>query len=529
MTNSPAFTEFGFDPRIVTSVARLGFEQATPIQAATFGPLLEGHDVIGRARTGSGKTAAFGLPLLSRLADGKPGTRAIILCPTRELALQVTDAMRDYARDVSGLRIATIYGGTPYPPQIKALKSGVSIVVGTPGRVLDHMQRKTLKLDSIEWLVLDEADEMLRMGFIDDVKVVLDAIPDERQIALFSATMPPTIQQVAKQYLSNPQVIQVEKASLTVDHIKQFSILVPQRHKTEALARVLDGLVTGPTLVFARTRAGCAETADTLAKMGLAVDALHGDLSQGARERVLDRFRARGLEIVIATDVAARGLDVDHITHVINYDIPTEIETYVHRIGRTGRAGREGTAVSFVTPRERQRFARLQRTLKASIDYTLVPSDLAIARHQQGRLRRAIGSCLTQDLDNAQAWVNDFLAETGLPASEVAAAAIQLLAEERNIPLTSLPEEPVARQRPKNEASQSSGEEPEREPRKKPRKKPRLGSGAGKRAGKKGAGKRKPGKGAAKAGKSAKPKRAGKKKDARKPRKKAVNKPTPQP
>ena len=377
------FAGFGLDPRLVRAVERLGFETPTPIQREAMPPMLEGRDMIGRARTGSGKTAAFGLPLLDRLKDGGKHVRALVLTPTRELALQVTDALRSYANDLP-VRIVTVYGGASYGPQLKALSRGVPLVVGTPGRVLDHLDRGTLDLSKLELLVLDEADEMLRMGFIEDVERVLDASPDERQIALFSASMPEPIRRVANTHLRDPLEVQVESRALTVEHIEQRWVRVPDRYKLEALVRILRVEPPGASLVFARTRAGCAEIADALAARGLSVDALHGDLNQAARERVLRRLRSGRLDLVIATDVAARGIDVEHLERVINFDIPTDVESYVHRIGRTGRAGRKGVAISFVTPREQRTLNWLEKRLKVKIAPMPVPSDADI---QQAQLR----------------------------------------------------------------------------------------------------------------------------------------------
>ena len=458
MSNTDTFAQFELDERILNAIAGLGFEHATPIQAQAIPLLLAGNDVIGRARTGSGKTAAFGLPLLRRVADRKAKTLGIVLCPTRELALQVTNALRTYARNLTGVKVAAIYGGAAYPPQIKALQSGVSVVVGTPGRVIDHLQRGTLKLDHIEAVVIDEADEMLRMGFIEEVRTILDRIPSSRQVMLFSATMPPAIRNVASEYLTEPVVVQVERAALSVGHIKQFSIVVPQRQKIEALRRVLAGVVTGPTLVFARTRAGCAERADALAKGGVAVDALHGNLTQGARERVLGRFRARGLDIVIATDVAARGLDVEHITHVINLDLPHDVEGYVHRIGRTGRAGREGTAISFVTPGQRRQFRFLQNKLRADIGFMRVPDDAAIARHKQQLLIQDIADAAQQDLEATKHWIREVGRQTDLHTRQVAAAAVHLVAKARGVKL-----EPL--QAPRQDDTRSSSDHPPKKPR----------------------------------------------------------------
>ncbi|HMR73488.1 MAG TPA: DEAD/DEAH box helicase, partial [Polyangiaceae bacterium] len=331
------FADFEIDPRLIATVQELGFDEPTPIQAQAIPDLLRGHDIIGRARTGSGKTAAFGLPLLERVKEGSAGVQALVLTPTRELAVQVTKALSSYATKLP-VRLVTLYGGVAYGPQLSALRKGVSVVVGTPGRVLDHMHKGTLDISKLEMLVLDEADEMLRMGFIDDVEEVLSQCPVDRQIALFSATLPPPIRTIANKYLNGPIEVQVEQRAHTTKHITQRWLVVPQAHKLDALSRVLADQPHGATLIFARTRAGCADTAAALSARGFAVDALHGDLNQSARELVLNRLRNGRLDTVVATDVAARGLDLEPFNHLVNLDLPTELESYVHRIGRTGRA-----------------------------------------------------------------------------------------------------------------------------------------------------------------------------------------------
>ena len=433
------FADLQLDPALLMAIEALGFENATPIQAAAVPVMLEGHDIIGRARTGSGKTAAFGLPLLHRVRAGGSPPRALVMAPTRELALQVTEALRSFSNKLP-LRIATVYGGAPYPQQIRALRTA-TVVVGTPGRLLDHLQRGNLKLGSIEVFVLDEADEMLRMGFIDDVSTLLAATPDSRQVALFSATMPPEIRRIADKHLNDPQEVQVEGRAMTVDHIEQEWMRVPSRNKIEALQRVLQGRAHEAVLVFSRTRAGCAEIADALTRRGVAVDALHGDLSQPARERVLNRLRSKNIEVVIATDVAARGLDVDHITHVINLDLPMDTETYVHRIGRTGRVGRKGTAITFATPKEKQRIRRIARALRVDIEQTEVPSDAHIAKRHQEALSARLAGALDAEDDAASAWLDAFLSEHSKSALDVALAAIRLLAEDAETSLKAVEEE----------------------------------------------------------------------------------------
>lgn len=430
---TPAFDDFGLDPRIVRAVTDMGFENPTPIQTEAIPILLDGRDVVGGARTGSGKTAAFGLPLLHRVREGG-AAQALVLAPTRELAIQVSDALESYGAGL-GLRQVCIYGGSPYPPQLKALRQGATVIVGTPGRLLDHMERGSLDLSDVKVVVLDEADEMLRMGFIEDVEKILAAAGPDKQVALFSATMPGPIKRVAKKHLVDPVEVQVEQEALTVDHIEQRWILVPQRHKLEALQRVLRVAPPGGTLVFARTRKACAELADALAKAGVGADALHGDLTQAARERVLNRLRAQRLDVLVATDVAARGLDVDHLGLVINVDLPDNTEIYVHRIGRTGRAGRDGMAVSFVTPRERRQLLNWERTLGVKLEQVDPPSDAAILRAQKRRLLERLEQVMEKDLTAVREWMDEVVEDKGWDAGELAAAAMMELATMRHLRL----------------------------------------------------------------------------------------------
>ena len=448
------FGDFALDQRLLDALVALGFDTPTAVQQRAIPQLLEGRDMIGRARTGSGKTAAFGLPLLERVKAGG-AARALVLTPTRELARQVGDALRSFAKRMKGVRIVTVYGGAPYGPQLKALRSGASVVVGTPGRVIDHLDRGSLDLSGLDYFVLDEADEMLRMGFIDDVEKLLEATPDSRQVALFSATMPVAIRRVAHKHLKNPVELQVETRALSVGHIQQHWIQVPERFKLDCLVRVLAAVAKGTTLVFARTRVGCAEMADALTRRGVAAEALHGDMSQPARDRVVEGLRSRRLQVVIATDVAARGIDVEHITHVINLDLPPDAESYVHRIGRTARAGREGSAISFVTPRAVGRLNRLRHALKVPIDNMAVPSDADIARIERRRIRTTMqrvaeGAVLT----GAKALLREAAEEGGFKLDDLAAAAVYLLAQKERVSLRDMPPEGLpawARQRPRPE------------------------------------------------------------------------------
>jgi ATP-dependent RNA helicase DeaD len=432
---SPGFQDFDLDARILEPLAEMGFETPTPIQTEAMPHLLEGRDIIGRARTGSGKTAAFGLPLLERVKDGGRSVRALVLTPTRELAIQIGEALRTHSIGLPQVRGVTIYGGAPYPPQIQALKRGCSVVVGTPGRVIDLMERGTLDLSELELFVLDEADEMLRMGFIEDVEKLLAQTPEGRQVALFSATMPTQIRKVARKYLSDPIEVQVEERALSVDHIEQHWLMVPQSHKVEALCRILEGTPRDATLVFAKTRVSCMDVADAMSRKGYAADALHGDLSQAARERVLRRLRSGSLKLLIATDVAARGLDVDHLTHVINLDIPGSKEGYVHRIGRTGRAGRKGVAITLVTPSQ-QRFLRyLEQALNVGIERIQVPSDAQIATLQRAHLADRVSGPEAPN-PNAQLWLAELMEQKGWTADEVASRALELLAKRDGVSLS---------------------------------------------------------------------------------------------
>jgi ATP-dependent RNA helicase DeaD len=429
------FAQFGLDPRLLRAVDGLGYSGATPVQAEAIPPLMEGRDVLGQARTGSGKTAAFALPMLQRLRTPGNGVRALVLAPTRELAVQVTKAIESFSEHMP-VRVLSVYGGTSYGPQLQALSRGVDVVVGTPGRLLDLMDRGNLDLSRVEMLVLDEADEMLRMGFIDDVERIIAATPPGRQVALFSATMPTPIRRIAETNLNNPVLAQVEETALSSDHIEQRWMAVPQRHKLDALVRLLQGEGCVAVLVFCRTRRDCAEVADELAKRGLNSDALHGDLNQAARERVLQRFRDQRLQIVVATDVAARGLDIDHISHVVNLELPPDVETYVHRIGRTGRAGRLGIAISLINPADRRRVKMLERALQVEIRQVAVPSDADIHRAQRDGLRKELEVALADDVDDARAWLMELCRETGWSEEDVAAAALKLVAQGARVELS---------------------------------------------------------------------------------------------
>ncbi|MCB9740705.1 MAG: DEAD/DEAH box helicase [Deltaproteobacteria bacterium] len=441
------FADLGLPDGLLANLDELGFEAPTPIQAAAIPTLLSGKDLIGRARTGSGKTAAFGLPLLARVAaslqeePGGDSIRALILAPTRELALQVTDALRQLGEGM-GLSMLTVYGGASYTPQLRGLRRGAPIVVGTPGRLLDLLERGALQLGGVRVFVLDEADEMLQMGFIDDVERLLDQTPEGRQVALFSATMPPAIARIAEEKLRDPETVSVDGGRPATDHIAQRWMAVPQQHKAEALWRLLQADPDEATLVFCRTKAGCDEVVETMSRHGVDALALHGDLNQSAREQVLARLRDERVRVVVATDVAARGLDVEHLGHVVNFDLPDNAEVYTHRIGRTGRAGRAGKATTLVASSHWRRFLGMAQHLRADVDEIRPPSDGAIADAQ----RAALFAAITQDPEEAsefdaarlavaRRWIAEATEDGSMEVAELAALALIRLADVRGVAL----------------------------------------------------------------------------------------------
>jgi ATP-dependent RNA helicase DeaD len=378
----PDLVDLGLPDALLQAVLDLGFTRPTPIQAATIPVLLAGHDVTGVAQTGTGKTAAFGLPLLAAVDPATPAVQALVLTPTRELAQQVAEALTGFARRTPGLRVVAVYGGAPFLPQQRALAGGAQVVVGTPGRVMDHLDRRTLTLDAVRVLVLDEADEMLRMGFAEDVERIFGAAPQRRQVALFSATMPPAIVAVASQHLVDPVRVAVDRQASTVTAVRQTYAVVPYRHKIGALARVLATADAGASIVFTRTRSAAEEVGLALVARGLSAATISGDVAQKDREKIIDRLRSGALDVLVATDVAARGLDVERVGLVVNFDVPGEPEAYVHRIGRTGRAGREGRAVTFVTPKERHKLRAIERTTRQRLEEVTLPTPADVSRHR---------------------------------------------------------------------------------------------------------------------------------------------------
>ncbi|MFN2348321.1 MAG: DEAD/DEAH box helicase [Thioalkalivibrio sp.] len=430
--NTESDTPVGFDalgltPAVLKALSDTGYEVPTPIQAEGIPPLLAGRDLLGQAQTGTGKTAAFALPILSNLDLNDRRTQVLVLTPTRELAIQVAEAFQTYARHLPGFHVLPIYGGQPYGIQLKQLNRGAQVVVGTPGRVMDHMRRGTLKLDALRTLVLDEADEMLRMGFIDDVEWVLTQTPPERQVALFSATMPEVIRRVAHTHLKNPAEVRIRSATTTATTIRQRYWRVSGLHKLDALTRLLETEPFDAMLIFVRTKTETVDLAERLTARGHACEALNGDIPQNQRERVVDRLKKGKLDILVATDVVARGLDVERISHVLNYDIPHDTESYVHRIGRTGRAGRAGEAILFVAPREQRMLKAIERATRQPIEPMHMPTAGDVNEQRVARFKERIAEALeADDLEPFLQLVTEYQQDTGIDALDIAAALAKL-------------------------------------------------------------------------------------------------------
>jgi len=426
------FAELGLAPPLLAAIEAVGYEAPTPIQSRTIPVLLAGRDVIGQAQTGTGKTGAFALPLLQRLDVTASDVQALVLVPTRELAIQVAEAVHTYGARLGGLRVLPVYGGQSMAQQVRRLRGGVHVVVGTPGRIMDHLRRGTLGFDALRVVVLDEADEMLRMGFLEDVEWILSRLPAGRQTALFSATMPPEIRRIAARHLRSPETVAIAEPTLTVPTVEQRYLNVTERQKLDALARVLEVEAPEATLVFVRTRTGATELAGRLQARGYAAEAMHGDVTQPQREAVVRRLRAGQVEIVVATDVAARGLDVERISHVVNYDVPYDAESYVHRIGRTARAGRAGTAILFVTPREARLLRAIERYTGKKIAPMRMPTAADVAARRVAALKAQLATAAGEDgLEPYLALVEELSEETGIDMAEIAAAAARLAAGDR--------------------------------------------------------------------------------------------------
>ncbi|MFT7658889.1 MAG: ATP-dependent RNA helicase DeaD [Cyanobium sp.] len=433
--NPPAdqgFGCFGFGSELLQALEAIGYREPSPIQKAAIPELMLGRDLVGQAQTGTGKTAAFALPMLARLDPAERKPQVLVLAPTRELALQVADAFNSYASQLNGVRTLAIYGGADFRDQIHQLKRGVQIVVGTPGRVMDHMRQGTLDLSNLRALVLDEADEMLRMGFIDDVEWVLEQLPEKRQVVLFSATMPAEIRRISQKYLNSPAEVTIRQKAADASLIRQRFLMVHAPHKLAALERVLEAETSEGVIVFARTKAITITVAESLEQHGYDVAVLNGDVPQAQRERTIERLKSGQVDVLVATDVAARGLDVERIGLVINYDIPFDAEAYVHRIGRTGRAGRTGDAILFLTPRERRFLGGLERVVAKPIAEMEVPSNATINQNRLDRMRAKLTGCLQtpESSEQERALLSEILQrvaqEQGSSPEQLALAAMEL-------------------------------------------------------------------------------------------------------
>ena len=467
-STAASFADLGLSDSLLKTLTDIGYESPSPIQAACIPVLLEGRDLIGQAQTGTGKTAAFALPLMEQIDVKLTKPQALVLTPTRELAIQVAEALQSYARNMPGFHVLPIYGGQSYTIQLKQLSRGAHIIVGTPGRVMDHLERKTLNLDHLKTMVLDEADEMLRMGFIDDVEWILERTPAQHQTALFSATMPEQIRRVAQKYLVEPREIKIKSATATVAAIRQVYWQVSGMHKLDALTRILEVEEDfDAAIIFVRTKTATVELADKLAARGYAAAALNGDLNQQMRERVIDQLKSGALDIVIATDVAARGIDVPRVSHVVNYDIPYDTEAYVHRIGRTGRAGRTGNAILFVAPREIRMLRTIERATRQPISPLTLPSRADVTNKRVADFKEKVAEVLNAEgLDFFANIVSQIAEEQNVGAEEVA-AALAMMAQEGK-PLQIAGEDPRPAPAPAFDSRPrpgSFGERDERKPR----------------------------------------------------------------
>ncbi len=435
---SEAFQAFALNPQLLRAVDELEYVTPTPIQDRAIPALLAGRDVLGQAQTGTGKTAAFALPMLQSLDSAVSGVQGLVVEPTRELALQVVRAMRDLGRH-RGVDVLAVYGGQSYDRQIRRLERGVHIVVGTPGRMLDLIRKGLLDLSAVRTVILDEADEMLSMGFIEDMEAILAETPATRQTALFSATMPAPIRRLAERYMRSPETIAVDPQRVTVEAIEQRYLLVNESDKLAALTRLLEVEEASRVLIFSRTKVGTAQLAEALASRGIAVEALHGDLPQIARERVMARFREGQIRLLVATDVAARGLDIEDVSHVVNFDVPLDPEAYVHRIGRTGRAGKAGIALTLLTPRERWRLREIEAYTGQPIRRTEVPSEAQVRAHRDAKFLQRMLETLTR-VDSTGDELVAQLGDLGFAPEQVAVAAMRMArADELAMPI-----EPVA-------------------------------------------------------------------------------------
>jgi ATP-dependent RNA helicase DeaD len=429
-----AFADLGLAAPVLEALAEVGYESPSPIQAATIPVILAGHDLLGQAQTGTGKTAAFALPLLSMIDVGRREPQALVLVPTRELAIQVAEAFQKYAARLRGFHVLPIYGGQSYTPQLNALKRGTHVIVGTPGRVIDHLERRTLRLDTLRFVVLDEADEMLQMGFVDAIESILSQAPAERQVALFSATLAPQIRRIAQQHLRSPREVTIRSKTSTATNIRQRYWVVSGLHKLDALTRILEVEPFDAMLVFARTKQSTVELAERLEARGFAAAALNGDMLQAQRERTVAALKTGEIDIVVATDVAARGLDVERIGHVVNFDVPYDSESYVHRIGRTGRAGRSGEAILFIAPRERNMLRIIERATRQPIEPMSLPTVEDVNRRRVTKFKERLAEALQAPAHEAyRSVIEEFVSETDADITDVAAALASLAQGDKSL------------------------------------------------------------------------------------------------
>jgi ATP-dependent RNA helicase DeaD len=434
-----SFADLALNPLIIKALSQVGYEQPSPIQAASIPPLLEGKDLLGVAQTGTGKTAAFALPLLTNIDVSQESPQVLVLAPTRELTIQVAEAFKKYAQNLKGFHVLPIYGGQDMGGQLRQLQRGVHIVVGTPGRIMDHLRRKSLNLDKLKTVVLDEADEMLRMGFIDDVEWILEHTPKGRQVALFSATMPPPIKRVADRYLVDPTEVRIESSTTTVEAIEQAYVQARNDQKLDALTRILEVEAFDGMMIFVRTKNATVELAEKLEARGYSAAALNGDMTQALRERTVANLKKEKIDILVATDVAARGVDVPRITHVVNYDVPYDTDSYVHRIGRTGRAGRTGKAVLFVTPREMYMLRSIEKATRGEIPPMKIPSSKEVADQRVTAFKQQIKDVLVSDelsLDFFEGIVSDFCLENACTAEQMAATLAYMMQKARPLQIS---------------------------------------------------------------------------------------------
>ncbi len=458
--NAMTFADLPLSEAVLKAVQDVGYESPSPIQAQSIPHLLEGRDLLGLAQTGTGKTAAFALPLLSGIDLKQRDPQVLVLTPTRELAIQVAEAFQRYARHMKGFHVLPVYGGQDMRGQLRSLQRGAHVIVGTPGRVMDHLRRESLKLDGLKTVVLDEADEMLRMGFVDDIEWIMEQTPADRQVALFSATMPYQIRKIADNHLKNPAMVEIKAKTATVDTITQKVCMVSGFHKLDALTRILEVEPFDAMIIFVRTKTATVELAEKLEARGFAAAALNGDMSQALREKVVDRLKKGSLDILIATDVAARGLDVERMSHVVNYDIPYDTEAYVHRIGRTGRAGRQGTAILFATHRERRMLRAIESATRQRIDTMRLPSMSDVRDIRIRQFKEEVGKVLDmgEELDVFRELVAELEQENALSYEDMAAALCFMAQKERPFPDAKEPEQPRREGRERGER----GDRPDR-------------------------------------------------------------------